>query len=67
MGQPLSSISGLDAGKLLRDAFAIEEGTAGWVDYNIVNPVSGKVEAKTSYIDHSQRDMVIGCGIYKAI
>jgi len=36
----------------------------GWVDYKYTNPKSGKVEAKTSYVE-SVDGMVVGCGIYK--
>jgi cytochrome c len=36
----------------------------GWVDYRWVNPVSGKIETKHTYIEKAD-DLVIGCGIYK--
>jgi signal transduction histidine kinase len=36
----------------------------GWVDYKYPNPKTGKVEAKTSYVE-AVDGMVIGCGIYK--
>ena len=36
----------------------------GWVDYKYKNPVSGKVEPKTSYLSKTG-DMIIICGIYK--
>jgi signal transduction histidine kinase len=36
----------------------------GWVDYKYTNPKSGKVEAKTSFVE-AVDGMVIGCGIYK--
>jgi len=37
---------------------------SGWVDYRYPNPVSNKVEAKTSYVEHLD-GWVVGCGIYK--
>ena len=36
----------------------------GWVDYKYRNPVSGKVEPKTSYLAKTG-DMIIICGIYR--
>jgi signal transduction histidine kinase len=37
---------------------------SGWVDYKYPNPKSGKVEAKTSYVENLD-GWVVGCGIYK--
>ena len=37
----------------------------GWVDYKYKNPVSGKVEPKTSFVSRAG-DFIIICGIYKA-
>lgn len=36
----------------------------GWQDYKFLNPVDGKVEAKTSYIELHD-GMIFGCGVYK--
>ena len=36
----------------------------GWQDYQFVNPDSGQVEQKTSFIQKVD-DFVIGCGVYK--
>ena len=36
----------------------------GWVDYKYPNPKTGKIEAKTSYVE-AVDGMVIGCGVYK--
>jgi len=38
----------------------------GWVDYKWVNPVSKKIERKSSYVQRVEgKDLLIGCGIYK--
>jgi len=37
---------------------------AGWVDYKWPNPVTKKVEGKSSYIQKSG-DVIVGVGIYK--
>ena len=36
----------------------------GWVDYKYKNPVTNKVEHKTSYVLRVN-DLVLGCGTYK--
>ena len=36
----------------------------GWVDYKYPNPVSGKVEQKTSYLELCD-GLIVGSGIYK--
>ena len=37
---------------------------SGWVDYKYPNPKSGKIVAKTSYVE-SLDGWMVGCGIYK--
>jgi len=60
----LFHVDGLDGRKLVRDAFELPE-TGGWVNYTIVNPVSKKTEAKTSYIEAVNDNLVLGCGVYQ--
>jgi len=60
----LFNLPGLDGRQLVQDAFALPA-EGGWVDYSIINPVSQKVEHKTSYIEAVAENLVIGCGIYK--
>jgi cytochrome c len=42
---------------------ALEQGT-GWVDYKWPNPVSGRIENKSTYLEKVD-DLIIMCGIYK--
>jgi signal transduction histidine kinase len=37
---------------------------SGWVDYKYPHPTTGKIEAKTSYVE-SLDGWVVGCGAYK--
>ena len=60
----LFKVPGLDGRKLVDDAFNLPA-HGGWVDYQISNPVSGKIEYKTSFILPVASDIVIGCGVYK--
>ena len=62
----LMHVSGLDGRKLVQDAFEVSP-AGGWVDYTIVNPISKKLETKTSYIELVADNLVIGCGVYKSV
>jgi len=35
----------------------------GWIEYDYMNPITGKIERKQSYIERSG-DVIVGCGIY---
>lgn len=64
-GTPLSAAPGLDAERLLQDAwYRIDQG-GGWVDYTIVNPVTGDVRAKTSYVLPVDGQRLVGVGAYR--
>ncbi|MCG2584319.1 methyl-accepting chemotaxis protein [Massilia sp. TS11] len=66
VGRSLFDVPGLNAAKLVDEAFAIGEGHSGWVDYDIPNPVTGKIEHKTSFIVRIHASTVIGCGVYRS-
>ena len=42
------------------------EESPGWVEYDIVNPTTGRVQAKMSYVMKVD-DVYIGCGVYKTL
>lgn len=56
---------GLDGDFVLREFFAAAQRGGGWVDYEVVNPVTGAVDEKTSYILPLGSERVIGCGVFK--
>jgi methyl-accepting chemotaxis protein len=62
----LFNVSGLDGRKLVEDAFSLPD-KGGWVDYAFENPLLGRIELKTSYIEKISDDIVIGCGVYKSL
>jgi hypothetical protein len=64
-GTPLSAIAGLDADKLVADAWTVcDQEQGGWVNYSIKNPLSGAVQAKSSYVMALDDERLIGCGCY---
>jgi len=65
IGRDLSELKDVD-GKLFvaeMGKVAQEKGT-GWVDYKWTNPVSKKIEQKSSYVQRVG-DLYVGVGIYK--
>ena len=64
-GTHLSEIQGLDADKLVLDAWhACDENDGGWVNYAITNPLTGEVQAKSSYVIPLDENRLLGCGCY---
>jgi signal transduction histidine kinase len=50
----------------MADIMAQAESAPGWVEYDYVNPTSGKVQTKMSYVCLVD-DLYVGCGVYKAL
>ncbi len=64
-GTALSAIAGLDADKLVSDAWDVcDNEQGGWVNYTITNPVTREVQAKTSYVVPLDDQRLLGCGCY---
>lgn len=65
VGSSLFDAPGVDAQQLLFDAWERCETGGGWVEYNIVNPTSGEVRGKSSYVLPLDAQLLIGCGAYR--
>jgi cytochrome c len=65
VGKNLFNLKDAD-GKLIVQEFISVAKTKGegWVDYKWVNPVTGKIEAKSTFIK-KVGDVIVACGIYK--
>jgi methyl-accepting chemotaxis protein len=66
VGSSLFDAPGVDAQQLLEDAWHRCEQGGGWVEYNIINPVSGDVRGKSSYVLPLNDDLLVGCGAYRS-
>jgi signal transduction histidine kinase len=66
VGTNVKDIAAINGQQLL-DAI-IRQATVrpGWVEYDIANPVTSKVQTKMSYV-HQVADVYLGCGVYKAL
>jgi len=66
VGSRVQDIAGVDGQALLESIVSQAEQDAGWVEYDIVNPVSGAIQTKISYVTRVD-DLYIGCGVYKTV
>ena len=62
-----AQILGTDVSQLTQDVWAAAAQGGGWVDYDFLNPVTGQVAPKTSFVVPVGADLVLGCGIYKTV
>lgn len=64
VGTRVQDIAGVDGDGLLAAIAAQAEREPGWVEYDITNPTTGRVQTKMSFVQKFD-DMLIGCGVYK--
>jgi methyl-accepting chemotaxis protein len=65
VGTTLFDAPGVDAQALLDDAWDRCDQGGGWVEYNIINLVSGDVRSKSSFVLPIDNNMLVGCGAYR--
>ncbi len=66
IGSSVHQAQGVDGSKLVKDAWYRAEQGGGWVEYNIVNPVTGDVRGKSSFVIPLGDDLLLGCGAYRS-
>ena len=66
VGTSLFDTPGVDAQQLLDDAWRRCDQGGGWVEYNIINPMTGDVRGKSSYVMPLDDYRLIGCGAYRS-
>ncbi|MBP7574583.1 MAG: cache domain-containing protein [Rhodoferax sp.] len=64
VGTRVQDVPGIDGDGLTRAIVNQASQGPGWVEYNITNPVSGKVQTKMSFVQQVD-DTFMGCGVYK--
>jgi len=67
VGKTGAQILGTDVTQLTRDVWAAAAQGGGWVDYEFLNPSTGQVAPKTSFVVPVTDDLVLGCGVYKTV
>jgi signal transduction histidine kinase len=65
IGKNLIDLKDQDGKYLIREMITIAGGPgSGWVDYKWPNPLTNKIEDKTSYVE-KMGDYLVGVGVYK--
>jgi len=60
----VQDIPGIDGQGLVDDIFNQAAIEPGWVEYDINNPTTGKVQSKMSFVMQADK-LAVGCGVYK--
>lgn len=66
VGTRVQDIPGIAGERLLHDIIAQADRGPGWVEYDITNPATGKVQTKMSFV-RKVGDLYLGCGVYKTL
>jgi methyl-accepting chemotaxis protein len=64
VGTRVQDIPGIDGQGLVQSIIDQANFEPGWVEYDITNPTTGKVQTKMSFVEKVD-DLYIGCGVYK--
>jgi len=64
VGTRVQDIAGIDGNGLLQSIFTQADYEPGWVEYDITNPTTGKVQTKMSFVQKVD-GRYVGCGVYK--
>ena len=65
VGTRVQDIQGIDGQALLGAIVDQAEAGGGWVEYDIVNPATAKIQTKMSYVVKVDQ-LYLGCGVYKS-
>src|SRR5580658_217329 len=66
IGKNLIDLKDQDGKYLIRELAAVATGpSSGWVDYKWPNPITNKIEDKTSYVEKLDSDHFVGVGVYR--
>lgn len=66
VGTLVQDIPGIDGQGLVDDIFQQAAIEPGWVEYDITNPTTGRVQSKMSYVVQAG-EFAVGCGVYKSL
>ncbi len=66
VGTRVQDIAGIDGNGLLQSIARQCERGPGWVEYDITNPTTGRVQTKMSFVQQLD-DVYLGCGVYKSL
>jgi methyl-accepting chemotaxis protein len=67
VGSSIIAVIGAGGKQMVADAFARASQGGGWVEYEIINPLTQTAAPKMSFMKALGNDLAIGCGVYKTV
>jgi methyl-accepting chemotaxis protein len=64
-GRRVHDLPGIDGDRFVRDAWAAAGHGGDWIEYQILNPGTGQVQPKASWVQAVDGQAIIGCGFYR--
>ena len=64
-GKRVHDVPGINGDQFVHDAWACTENGPAWIEYDILNPGTGTVQPKASYMARIDEHLVLGCGVYR--
>ncbi len=64
-GKRIHDVPGIDGDRFVTDVFNQVERGPGWVEYDILNLETGKVQPKASFMVAIDDQRALGCGVYR--
>ncbi len=64
VGTRVQDIAGIDGAGLMQSIIDQANYEPGWVEYDIMNPTTGRVQSKMSFVQKLD-NWYVGCGVYK--
>ncbi len=64
VGENVNSLDGLRGSHHAEKLWEMADAGGGWVRYEMVNPMTGRMAPKESYVVPIEDDLLIGCGCY---
>ena len=65
-GRRIHDVPGIDGDRFVRESWAAAQGSR-WVEYDILNLDTGKVQPKATYVVQLNDTLLVGCGIYRPV
>jgi methyl-accepting chemotaxis protein len=63
-GKRVHEVPGIDGDRFARESWEATQGSH-WVEYDIINPETGQVQPKASFVQALNAQLLVGCGIYR--
>jgi len=67
VGSYARDVPGVNAKAMMAAVISQATQGPGWVEYDITNATTGRIQTKMSYMHQLTDDLFLGCGVYKSL